>query len=208
MKTSLTQHTGESFIPPALANATSYSQFGTPPYNSSEASLRLYLTTTLPNLSPASISRILTLYSANSSTETLSPLNSTYTRAGMIYRDTTLACPAYWLAVAAKKTSYLGEYTVPPAKHASDVMYWNTVNAIQKTDPLVYTGYAGAFASFMVTGDPNVYKLTNASQAGVPELRETGKEFVIAESGFVDFKVVQLKERCDFWMSVAPQIPI
>lgn len=198
-------HEGENFIPPGFANIISS---GTPPYNSSTASLHLYLQTSLPGLSPSAISRIETLYALNSSTETIASLSTTYLRAGQIFRDTTLACPAYWLALAAKKKSYLGEYIISPAKHASDTIYWNQVNAVQKSDPLVYEGYAGAFASFFVTGDPNALKLTNASQAGVPDLKGMGQQFVVESTGFVDVKVVQLKERCEFWRSVAGDIPI
>ncbi|KAI5201075.1 carboxylesterase [Aureobasidium subglaciale] len=55
--------------------------------------------------------------------EGLVSYNTTYVRAGLIFRDTVLACPAYWMAGAAHKKSYLGEYTISPAKHASDTIY-------------------------------------------------------------------------------------
>ena len=81
------------------------------------------------------------------------------------------------------------------------------MNAIQTTNPLIYKGYAGAFASFFQTGDPNAHKLTNASEAGVPENRLTGKEFVIEAGGFENVPTTQLQARCDFWRSVAYEIP-
>jgi hypothetical protein len=81
------------------------------------------------------------------------------------------------------------------------------VNAIQKTDPLIYDGFTGAFASFFATGDPNAHKLTNASEPGVPELA-TGDEFVIAADGFENEETAVLATRCAFWRSVARDIPI
>ncbi|GAI84944.1 unnamed protein product [marine sediment metagenome] len=86
-------------------------------------------------------------------------------------------------------------------------MQWNQVNAVQQTDPLIYDGYAGAFASFFQTGDPNAHKLTNSSQPGVPESRQTNEEFVIEADGFENVPTNMLKKRCDFWRSVADEIP-
>ena len=50
---------------------------------------------------------------------------------------------------------------------------------MQKSDPLTYEGFTGAFASFMATGDPNAHKLTNASEPGVPDSWRTEEQFVI-----------------------------
>jgi hypothetical protein len=73
---------------------------------------------------------------------------------------------------------------------------------------LIYDGYAGAFASFFQTGDPNAHKLTGGSQPGVPESRQTNREFVIEADGFATVPMGQMKERCDFWRSVAFEIPV
>lgn len=73
---------------------------------------------------------------------------------------------------------------------------------------MVYLGYAGAFASFFQTGDPNAHKLTNSTELGVPELQKTGEEFVIVDHGFENVRLVQLKKRCDFWRSIGKDIPI
>jgi hypothetical protein len=148
------------------------------------------------------------LYPINGTTETVASISTTTIRAGLVYRDVVLACPSYWLARAAHKKSYVGEYTISPAKHASDTIYWNQVNAVQKTDPLIYEGYAGAFASFFQTGDPNAHKLTNSSQPGVPDSWKTGEQFVIAADGFQNVKTDMLKTRCDFWRELACDIPI
>jgi hypothetical protein len=78
---------------------------------------------------------------------------------------------------------------------------------LQTTQPLIYDGYAGAFASFFATRDPNAHKLTNASQAGVPELG-TGKEFVISSGGFTNVEIAELEKRCAFWASVAGSVPV
>jgi hypothetical protein len=60
------------------------------------------------------------MYPAIGSSEEILTYNDTHTRAGLIYRDIALACPTYWMARAAHKKSYVGEYSIPPAKHASD----------------------------------------------------------------------------------------
>ena len=73
---------------------------------------------------------------------------------------------------------------------------------------MIYDGYAGAFASFFQTSDPNAHKLTNASQPGVPELKLKQEEFVIEADGFANVKVAMLESRCKFWRSVGGQIPI
>jgi hypothetical protein len=72
----------------------------------------------------------------------------------------------------------------------------------------VYEGYAGAFASFFQTADPNAHKVTNASQPGAPELQRTKKEFVIVDDGVENVKLDQLKKRCDFWRKLAKEVPV
>lgn len=84
---------------------------------------------------------------------------------------------------------------------------WNTVSAVQQTDPDTYHGYTGAFASFLQTGDPNTLKLTGANDTGVP-LLSSGKEFNIYATGFAQLDLTQFKMRCNYWRSVAAKIPI
>jgi carboxylesterase type B len=113
-------HEGENFIPPGLQHTENS---GSPAFNSSVASLTAWLKGYLPGLSDRDRLRVLSLYPAQGSAEGLPNYNTTYVRAGLIFRDTVLACPAYWMASAARKKSYLGEYTIAPAKHASDTIY-------------------------------------------------------------------------------------
>jgi len=113
-------HEGENFIPPGFQHAASS---GSPPFNSSVISLTAWLKGYLPGLSDRDRMRVLSLYPAQGSAEGLPNYNTTYIRAGLIFRDTVLACPAYWMAGAAQKKSFLGEYTISPAKHASDTIY-------------------------------------------------------------------------------------
>ncbi|KAG9530030.1 carboxylesterase, partial [Aureobasidium melanogenum] len=197
-------HEGENFIPPGFQHVV---DSGLPPFNSSVQSLIAWLKGYLPGLSDRDRSRVLFLYPAQGSAEGLPNYNTTYVRAGLIFRDTVLACPAYWMASAAHKRSYLGEYTIYPAKHASDTIYWNQVNSIQQTDSFTYQGYTGAFASFFETGDPIAHKLTNESVAGVPEL-QSEQQFLISQDGFSDESITQLISRCNYWRSVAHKIPI
>ena len=107
-------------IPPGLQQST---DTGSPPFNSSLSSLSSWLKGYMPGLSDRDRARVLSLYPGQGSAEGLSSYNTSYTRAGLIYRDTVLACPAYWMAGAAHNKSYLGEYIISPAKHASDTIY-------------------------------------------------------------------------------------
>lgn len=78
---------------------------------------------------------------------------------------------------------------------------------MQQTEPEIYRGYTGAFASFFETDDPNAEKLTPRNVSGVPPLF-SGKEFSVNADGFDNIKLTQFKTRCDFWKSVAAKIPI
>jgi hypothetical protein len=113
----LTSITGENFIPPGLANVNNT---GSPAFNSSTASFDNWLRGFLPGFSDRNIGRVLELYPPIGSSEEILSYNTTYTQAGLIYRDVVLACPTYWMARAAHKKSYVGEYSISPAKHASD----------------------------------------------------------------------------------------
>ncbi|KAK8089570.1 hypothetical protein PG997_004531 [Apiospora hydei] len=117
-------HEGESFIPPGFGSAEGT---GDPPFNASVASFREWVAGYLPGFSSADRQRLEGLYPESGSTGA-SPgggggYNDTYTRAGLVYHDSVLACPAYWMTGTASKGAWLGEYTIAPAKHASDV-YW------------------------------------------------------------------------------------
>lgn len=113
-------HEGENFIPPGLAGVQ---DAGTPPFNSSAASFDGWLSGYMPGLSPEELDGVRALYPESGSAEAVPSYNGSYTRAGLIYRDTVLACPAYWLAGAAPEGNYLGEYSISPAKHGSDTIY-------------------------------------------------------------------------------------
>ncbi|KAF2085276.1 carboxylesterase [Saccharata proteae CBS 121410] len=194
-------HEGENFVPPGFANAT-----GAAGFNSSTASFDAWLRGYLPRFIDAQIAEVRELYPPIGTSET-APWNTTLVRAGMVFRDSVLACPGYWIAEAAAKDGYLGEYTISPAKHGSDTIYWNRVNAVQQTDPFVYDGYTGAFASFFLTGDPNAHKLTNSSVAGVPPI-SAGDEFVIGVDEFKQVSISRLKCRCEFWKKAGTSVPL
>ncbi|KAK3695366.1 carboxylesterase [Podospora appendiculata] len=196
-------HEGENFIPEGLNRAA-----GAGGFNASDASFDGWLAGFLSGLSAAERDAVKTrYYPSKGSTETVTSYTTNYARAGLVYRDVVLACPAYYMASAASQGGWLGEYTISPAKHASDTYWWNNVNSAQKTEPDIYKGYTGAFTSFFSTGDPNANKLTPASTTGVPEL-SSGTEFVINASGFATADLAQLKARCEFWRKLGPSIPL
>lgn len=130
-------HEGENFIPPGIAT--------TDDNNSSAAGFDDWLAGFLPSFSPADLARVRALYPAAGSTETIARYNDSYTRAGLIYRDTVLACPAYWMAGAAPGASYLGEYSISPAKHASDTEW------VRPTPPPF-----SSFSSFLLLSSPSL----------------------------------------------------
>jgi carboxylesterase type B len=195
--TSYNLHEGENFIPPGFANATTSLTDG---FNSSELSFDSWLRGYLPAFSPTNIAAIKALYPPFGTAEEIT-YNTTYVRAGLLYRDLVLACPAFWLSRSARK-GWLMEYTISPAKHASDVQYWNTIEDTQSTDTLTYQGYAGAMASFVQTGNPNAHKVTNESVVGVPDIRDS-EQFLVTSGDLKKGGVGMLKERCAFWSSVA-----
>lgn len=200
--TSYNLHEGENFIPPGFANQNTNTPDG---FNASSASYDAWLAGYLPGLTSADIAQVNALYPPSGSTEEL-VYNTTYVRAGLLYRDLVLACPAYWLSRTAQKGALI-EYTISPAKHASDVQYWNTVGTIQKTDPVTYQGFAGAMASFVQTGDANAHKVTGPQEVGVPNVKE-GKQFLITSGGLKQGGIESLEKRCGFWLSVAERVPI
>lgn len=116
---SYNSHEGENFIAPGLVNSTG--DLGRA-FNSSLASFDKYLRGFLPDLSDEQLDQVKNLYPLQGSTETFT-WNSTYTRAGVIFRDVVLACPAYWIGESAGNRGYVVEYTIPPAKHGSDTQY-------------------------------------------------------------------------------------
>ncbi|QSZ30110.1 hypothetical protein DSL72_004630 [Monilinia vaccinii-corymbosi] len=113
-------HEGENFIPSGLRKAT---DTGTPPFNSTTASFNNWLSGFLPSFSPLQLDAVRAIYPASGTAETFPSYNTSYARAGLIYRDSVLACPALWMSRAASEAGWLGEYTISPAKHGSDTVY-------------------------------------------------------------------------------------
>ena len=112
-------HEGQNFVPLGFNSTASVDG-----YNSSDASFRQWVAGFLPGLSAKEIEEIEEVYyPPEGRTETIDEYNTTYVRAGLIYRDVVLACPAFWMASAAQRRGYVGEYTISPATHGSDTIY-------------------------------------------------------------------------------------
>ncbi|KAF2856706.1 alpha/beta-hydrolase [Plenodomus tracheiphilus IPT5] len=202
IQTSYNLHEGENFIPPGFQNAKTASDG----FNSSTSSFDAWLRGYLPGFTARDLQAVKALYPATGTAEEIS-YNTTYLRTGLVYRDLVLVCPAYWLSNKAADKGYLIEYTISPAKHASDVQYWNTLTPIQKSDPLTYTAYAGAMASFIQTGDPNTHKVTGFGVPAVPDVR-SGSQFLVTAAGIAVDGIRELEKRCGFWLGVAARVPI
>ncbi|KAF2841063.1 acetylcholinesterase precursor [Patellaria atrata CBS 101060] len=192
-------HEGETFMPPGFNSNVTGS------FNSTSAGFDDWLRGFLPKLNSSHIVSVNRLYPPAGQTETMS-YNTTELRAGLIYRDVVLACPAYWTSKAASK-GYLAEYTIAPAKHASDYLYWHLINPDLQDHLLTYKGFTGAFASIIQTGDPNQNKLTPEDQPGLPLVSE-GKEFVIDQDAFENLLIVKLREKCEFWAGIGMVINV
>lgn len=120
-------HEGENFIPSGLKSVVDVNGF-----NSSVESFHTWLTGFVPGLSTKEISQVESIYyPAIGSTETIENYNTSYVRAGLIYRDVVLACPAYWIASASSIKGYLGEYTISPATHGSDTIYVSSTRVFE-----------------------------------------------------------------------------
>ncbi|TLS27385.1 hypothetical protein PpBr36_05297 [Pyricularia pennisetigena] len=182
-------HEGEDFIPPA-----------------GDLSFDSWLPGFLPNLSLADLAAVKSAYPEVGSSETIAEYSNASVRAGLIYRDVVLTCPALWFANSSGQ-GWLGEYSISPAKHASDVYWWNTINPMHESDRFHFEGYTGALASFLQNGGPNVRKLTNSSTHGVPPLA-SGMQFHIDSQGFGQLELAHLIERCALWQRLAPKVPL
>jgi carboxylesterase type B len=109
-------HEGEDFAPTFN---------GSSGFESSEASFKVWLRGFLPGFGNDLIQEVQKMYPPSGTTETLE-YNSNFARAGLVCRDVLLACSTYWIAKVAeefKTRGFVGEYTIPPATHASDVNY-------------------------------------------------------------------------------------
>ncbi|KAF1989313.1 alpha/beta-hydrolase [Aulographum hederae CBS 113979] len=139
-----------------------------------------------------------------------------FSRAGMVYRDLVLACPALWIAQAAAGmeggSAWMGEYRISPATHAADLGFYS-YPYLEKSfleQPYyenIYHGYAGALASFVMTGDPNIRKLTPQKDVGMAPVG-TGEQWVISEGGFKMQRADMLERRCRFWRENAELVPV
>jgi carboxylesterase type B len=121
-------HEGESFVPPGfLLNGTAVGS-SSDGFNSSKESFDVWLKGFLPGFGRGELEGVKELYPAAGVAEEMRwNASQTFERAGMVYRDLVLACPALWLAGKAEESEggkgWLMEYTVAPAKHASDTVY-------------------------------------------------------------------------------------
>ncbi|KAI5781275.1 carboxylesterase [Geopyxis carbonaria] len=178
-------HEGLNFVTSALNQAASTSTVRPGAFNATAAGFRLWLSGFVPHADERVLSHLETTLYPNTS------YTSTQERAGMVYRDVVLACPALWLTKLADQ-GWIGEYGISPAKHASDTGYWNSVNALQTTQRAVYQGFAGSFAGMIMRGDPNG---DGRVWPGVNE----GREWTLTESGFGTNGTEALEVRCAYW---------
>ncbi|KAF2401153.1 carboxylesteras-like protein [Trichodelitschia bisporula] len=176
-------HEGENFTPGSLK----------------KGDFEQWLRGFLPGFDARRLTHLEQLYPPNGDAGSFSYADP-WERAGSMYRDLVLACPALWLGRGARKGGYVGEYAISPAKHASDVGFWNTVNPLQRNNETIYHGFAGAFASFFQSGE------AHAGELKLPDAK-SGMELVIESKGFRTANIALLEERCAFWLDNAKNVP-
>ncbi|RPA97604.1 carboxylesterase [Choiromyces venosus 120613-1] len=189
---------GSTFVSSALNSTTSSGSSGTGAFNSTDERFRYWLKGFLPRLSERELAGVERMYPKAVGNGGLL-YTTQQDRAGYIYRDLILACPAYWIA-AGSKNGYIGEYTISPAKHASDVGYWNTVNSLQTTQPTQYHGFAGSFGNMIMSGNPNGYSTW-------PDVK-SGEQWIMSISGFSTGGLDELTARCKFWRGIGGSVPV
>lgn len=139
-------HEGENFVPTWLFPKTASNTTS----DSDEDQFHAWLVRYLPDLMADDVVQVGRLYPETGDVEDDAGRNASgayvaYTagnpfgRAGLVYRDVTLACPAYWMTGLAsghngndnrnnnRTASWIAEYSIAPAKHASDT-YWVSRN--------------------------------------------------------------------------------
>lgn len=217
------RYEGTPFLNGALNRPTSllpsspgYTNTRADNFNSTTSGFRYWLSGFLPTLTPAQLSTIEDLYPASPTDLAASNYTTTHDRAGFIYRDLVLTCPSIWLALSPSSLpSYIGEYTILPARHASDTQWWNSIQPVQTAPPLgpfLYKGYAGSYASFVMTGDPNKNKLTETSEiAPLWPVFNRGKKYLqwgMTSEGFETKGSEVVRGRCEFWRKMGGAVPV
>jgi carboxylesterase type B len=107
-------HEGENFVSGDLKRT--YGDL----FNSSSAGFDTWLKGFMPKFNKAQVDELRAMYPERGTTDTFA-YTSSFERAGLIYRDAVLSCPQLWISEGAMEDGWIGEYTVSPAKHASDV---------------------------------------------------------------------------------------
>jgi carboxylesterase type B len=109
-------HEGENFIPDGFKNATGLI------YNSTEISFDSWIQGFMPRFNASVLSELKTVYPALGESETFG-YDTNDLKAGLLYRDVAISCPGLWVAKGATRVGYMSEYTIAPARHASDVAF-------------------------------------------------------------------------------------
>ncbi|KAH8649083.1 Alpha/Beta hydrolase protein [Xylariales sp. PMI_506] len=193
---------GQFFLPKSMK----HSEWTETGFNFSNAGFESWLKNYLPSVTNETYNRILEVYPIQGSAEVIGDWHNPYERASILYRDLQLACPAYFLA-STKKDGYMFQYNIGASSHGDDAVFWMNPHEGQLQYPLLYQGLAGAYSSYVQTGDPNAHKLTNSSIREAPNIH-TGLQYSFGSHGIRTGRLVELPERCGFWLSIASEIAL
>ncbi|CAE6491014.1 unnamed protein product [Rhizoctonia solani] len=160
-----------------------------------------------PRLSQQNITAVEDVY-RDFASDNASEADNTYKMQTMVLAESIFVCPSFWLADAFPKTSYKGQFAVPPAVHGLDLSVYFPDIGYPIALP-VQPISRSLTQSFM--GSPNnnpMNQSINPDWAKYDPVNPKEMIFNVTESGVADPEVEKvdsgLRHRCSLWGALAP----
>ncbi|KAJ8083136.1 hypothetical protein AAF712_007218 [Marasmius tenuissimus] len=176
-----------------------------PPLNASQYAAELF-----PKLTSQDVATVAKLYAG---------LGSDLQQENLIVGEAMFVCPSHFLANGFDaRSTYMGEFAVPPATHAQDVIYYFTSYLTLSPSPLplpevfnntdFVNAFAQSFVSFAISLDPNV-KVDPSSITPQWDLYDGSAKKMVFNKTVDDLPDIRLVEtnkdlltRCNLWESL------
>ncbi|KAJ4480045.1 Alpha/Beta hydrolase protein [Lentinula aciculospora] len=159
----------------------------------------LYASTLFPKFGSQQANEVAQLYAT---------LGTALQQDDLIMGESIFICPTYYLLNAFPDNGWKGEFTVPPATHGADVVYYFPSIGIPPFPNADFlAAFQGGFMSFVVSQDPND-KIISTITPSWDLYSEGNTEMIFNRT--VDYQPdihanntdSGLLERCDYWNSV------
>jgi len=146
---------------------------------------------------------------ANETAQVYDGLGAPFERDELIYGESIVICPTYYLLSAFRNSGWKGEFAIPPATHVEDIYYYftslTTTPFFNNSDFIA--AFQGGFLSFVVAQNPNdkidptITPAWNLYSEGRMEMvfNQTVNNLPNVHTIITDDGLV---ERCNFWDSV------